>query len=72
MRVCHPNIAEVREFGEDDGTLFYVTEFVDGETLDNYLARCNPLPPWLAGTPAPARMTGDAPSPAPQEAPADA
>ena len=47
MRLCHPNVAEVREFGEDEGTLFFVTDFVDGESLESYLARCNPLPVWL-------------------------
>ncbi|MGI8604943.1 MAG: protein kinase [Verrucomicrobiales bacterium] len=48
MRVCHPNVIELREFGDDEGTLFFITEFIDGESLDSYLARCNPLPAWLA------------------------
>ncbi len=47
MRLNHRNLVEVREFGEDEGALFYVTEFLDGEPLDTFLARCNPLPAWL-------------------------
>ncbi len=38
----------ILDSGEDEGANYYVTEFVDGERLDSYLARCNPLPPWLA------------------------
>ena len=48
MRVRHLNVIELREFGEDEGALFYVTELIDGEKLDTYLARCNPVPAWLA------------------------
>ena len=44
----HRNLLGVIEGGEDDGAHFYVTEFLDGERFDTWLARCNPLPPWLA------------------------
>ncbi len=44
----HRNILGVLEGGEDDGAHYYVTEFLDGERFDTWLARCNPLPPWLA------------------------
>ncbi len=48
LRINHPHVAELRECGVDDGTLFWTCALVDGEPLDSYLARCNPLPAWLA------------------------
>lgn len=48
LRVRDRRVLEVLEAGEDEGALFYVTEFVDGEPLDAYLARCAPLPAWWA------------------------
>ena len=48
LRLRDRRVLEVLEVGEDEGALFYVSEFVDGETLDVYLARCTPLPPWWA------------------------
>lgn len=48
LRLNDPRLIEVREAGEDEGMLFYVTEFIDGEPLDEYLSRCQPLPAWLA------------------------
>lgn len=44
----HRHLLGVLEGGEDEGANYYVTEFLDGERLDTWLARCNPLPPWLA------------------------
>jgi hypothetical protein len=44
----HRNLLGVLEGGEDEGAHFFVTEFLDGERFDTWLARCNPLPPWLA------------------------
>ncbi len=32
-RISHPNIARVLEFGEENGRMFIVMEFVEGETL---------------------------------------
>lgn len=46
--VSDPHVVRVWEAGIDEGALFYVTEFVDGEELGSYLERCHPLPPWLA------------------------
>ncbi|MFN0130603.1 MAG: hypothetical protein ACKV19_28410 [Verrucomicrobiales bacterium] len=48
LRIRDRRILEVLEAGEDEGALFYVTEFIDGEILDGYLARCKPLPAWWA------------------------
>jgi hypothetical protein len=36
------------DFGEDDGSPFYITENVDGETLTSYLSRTESIPVWLA------------------------
>jgi len=44
----HRHLLGVLEGGEDDGAHYFVTEFLDGERFDTWLARCNPLPPWLA------------------------
>ena len=44
----HRHVLGVVEGGEDEGANYHVTDFLDGERLDTWLARCNPLPPWLA------------------------
>lgn len=47
-RITHPNISKVFDYGEDEGTCFYVSEFTDGEPLESYIDRCAPLPEPLA------------------------
>ncbi|MBP7949492.1 MAG: protein kinase [Verrucomicrobiales bacterium] len=47
-QIRHRHVLAVLDSGEDEGASYYVTEFVDGERLDTYLARCNPLPVWLS------------------------
>lgn len=42
-RLAHPNIVPVYDAGEADGLLYYVMEFVEGETLADRLSR-GPLP----------------------------
>lgn len=44
----HPLRARVLEYGEDDGSAFYITENVDGETVRAYLERRESLPTRLA------------------------
>jgi TPR repeat protein len=44
----HPLRARVLEYGEDDGSAFYITENVDGETVRAYLDRRENLPTRLA------------------------
>lgn len=46
----HRNLLTILDSGEDEGANYYVTEFVDGERLETYLARTSPIPPWLALT----------------------
>ena len=44
----HPLLARLLESGEDEGSSFYITANVDGETLRSYLKRFDQLPVWLA------------------------
>ena len=43
LRLTHPNIAMLRSFEENAGNPFLVIDYVDGETLDDYLADCGSL-----------------------------
>ena len=38
MQLVHPNIVQIRAFEENNGNPFLVMDYVDGETLDDYLA----------------------------------
>ena len=40
MRLVHPNIAQIRAFEENNGNPFLVMDYIDGQTLDDYLAEC--------------------------------
>src|SRR5262245_11736992 len=42
-RVNHPNVCQVYEVGEDDGTLFIAMELLEGETLGERIVR-GPIP----------------------------
>ncbi len=44
----HRCLARLLDFGEDEGSPFYITASVDGETLRGYLERAESLPVWLA------------------------
>jgi hypothetical protein len=44
----HRHLLSIIEGGEDEGSNYHISEFLDGERLDSWLARCQPLPPWLA------------------------
>ena len=45
-RVSHPNVVQIYAHGEHEGTPYYVMEWVDGPTLEQWLAR-EPRPPEL-------------------------
>ncbi len=38
MKLVHPNIMQIRAFEENDGNPFLVMDYIDGVTLDDYLA----------------------------------
>ena len=42
-RIIHPNVAAVFDYGESDGLIYLVMEFVDGEPLARLLTREAPL-----------------------------
>jgi hypothetical protein len=42
-RIIHPNVAAVFDFGESEGLVYLVMEYVDGEPLSRILAREAPL-----------------------------
>ncbi|MGI9242429.1 MAG: hypothetical protein ACR2RV_16645, partial [Verrucomicrobiales bacterium] len=44
----HRGLASLLDYGDDQGVGFYAVEFVDGETVSDYAARVNGLPPVLA------------------------
>jgi TPR repeat protein len=44
----HPRLARLIESGEDEGSAFYITANVDGESLRGYLSRFEQIPVWLA------------------------
>ena len=48
QRHGHPRLARLLDWGEDEGSPFYITANIDGETLRNYLERMESLPVWLA------------------------
>ena len=37
MRLVHPNIVQIRAFEENNGNPFLVMDYIDGQTLDEYL-----------------------------------
>lgn len=43
--VSHGNVVDVYDFGQEDGDLFIVMQFVDGEDLKRLIQRGAPLPP---------------------------
>ncbi len=43
--VSHGNVVDVYDFGQEDGNLFIVMQFVDGEDLKHLIQREAPLPP---------------------------
>lgn len=41
-KLCHPNIVAVYDLGESDGQYYFVMEFVEGESLEDLLAKKRP------------------------------
>jgi serine/threonine protein kinase len=47
-RIIHPNVAAVFDYGESDGLVYIVMEYVDGESLSTLLEQDSSLPPHRA------------------------
>ncbi|MFK7984749.1 MAG: protein kinase [Sandaracinaceae bacterium] len=47
-QLMHPNLVQVTDFGIDGDRPFMVMEYLEGESLRDYLARAGPLPPSRA------------------------
>jgi len=43
LKLCHPNIAAVRAFEEDNGNPFLVMDYIDGQSLDDLLGERDQL-----------------------------
>ncbi|HOR47226.1 MAG TPA: protein kinase, partial [Caldisericia bacterium] len=44
MKLSHPNICMVKDFGNDDQTYYMVLEFIEGKTLSSVIEEKGPLP----------------------------
>ncbi|MCE5176992.1 MAG: protein kinase [Caldisericales bacterium] len=44
MKLSHPNICMVKDFGDDDQTYYMVLEFIEGKTLSSVIEEKGPLP----------------------------
>ena len=45
-RLAHPNTIEIYDYGHtDDGTFYYVMEYLQGLSLSDLVRRAGPLPP---------------------------
>jgi len=47
-QLVHPNMPAVVEYGADSNEILYVTEFVPGESLEQYVRRTGPMRPKAA------------------------
>ena len=50
MKLTHPNIVTLRAFEENSGNPFLVMDYIDGQTLDDYLAEKGNLSEEYKGT----------------------
>ncbi len=46
--IRHPNVATVYHLGQSDDAFFYAMEFIDGETVEDFMLREEKIPPLLA------------------------
>jgi serine/threonine protein kinase len=69
MKLTHPNIVTLRAFEENNGNPFLVMDYIDGETLDDYLAEHDGRVERVesAGSRVPRDRDGRAGSPLPAE-----
>jgi serine/threonine protein kinase len=43
LQVSHPSIIQVRDFGEEDGIVYLVTDFIDGPSLRDVMTASGPM-----------------------------
>ena len=57
--LSHPNTVEIYDYGRaEDGTYYYVMEYLQGLSLAELVERHGPLPPGAGGLPAAAGLRG--------------
>ena len=44
LQIAHPSIIQVRDYGEDDGAVFLITDYIDGPSVRELLSGSGPLP----------------------------
>ncbi len=44
LQVAHPSLLQVRDFGEDDRSIYLVTDLIDGPSLRQAMAESGPMP----------------------------
>ena len=44
LQVAHPSLLQVRDFGEDDRSIYLVTDLIDGPSLRQVMAESGPMP----------------------------
>ncbi len=44
LQVSHPSLLQVRDFGEDDRSVYLVTDLIDGPSLRQAMAEAGPMP----------------------------
>ncbi len=49
LQVSHPSLLQVRDFGEDERTVYVVTDLIEGPSLRQVLAESGPMPWERAG-----------------------
>jgi serine/threonine protein kinase len=49
LQVSHPNLLQVRDFGEDDRNVYLVTDYIEGPSLRQVMAQAGPMPWSRAG-----------------------
>ena len=49
LQVSHPSLLQVRDFGEDDRSVYLVTDLIDGPSLRQAMAEAGPMPWPRAG-----------------------
>ena len=58
-RLAHPNTIEIYDYGHtDDGTFYYVMEYLHGLSLSDLVRQSGPLPPGRVDLPVPPGLRG--------------